>query len=163
MTVKGKIRTKGDARQTAKIFRAARKPALAETVGYWHESMMPGHFTHGAIIKYGYQRRSPGWEKRKRRLKGHNRPLVFSGRSRRQAIRQVKLSSTSKRGVAAMNLPRYFYQYIAAPGSKAPNKYLELVKTTAKEIKQLGIFFRKRVTEHIRRGRQKATTQTRTV
>jgi hypothetical protein len=60
----------------------------------WHLRYLARHFEPSAVRRYGYAPRSAGYRKRKRRIKGHDRPLVWSGRSERLAsMRRVRATS----------------------------------------------------------------------
>lgn len=73
---------------------------IGEAGGYWWKHYLPGHFTRGAIGKYNYTPRDRKYRRRKRaraaiamrgaevRSIGEDKPLVWSGRSRKRATRQ---------------------------------------------------------------------------
>ena len=62
---------------------------------YWHRFFRPKHFTQAGATEYGYQRRSPKYERRKLRLYGHSHPLVATGESR-ELSRMKDVRATSK-------------------------------------------------------------------
>lgn len=136
---------RGSAKQILRAIPRAMREAGTETVGLWHQQMMPGHFQQSAYQKYGYQKRSLTYEIRKARSERHRRPLVFSGESEQDARQQVRLTARLirreqvVRSAAVMNLPKYFYQYNKVLGT--PNKADELTRTTADEESTLEAHF----------------------
>lgn len=62
----------------------------------WHTRFMPQHFTSRGAAKYGYGPRATAYVARKKKVKGHNDPLVWSGASKRLAeIQDVRATSKS--------------------------------------------------------------------
>ncbi len=53
--------------------------AMSEMGEKWHSEYLPLHFSPFAATKYGYQDRSYSYRQRKRRVHGHDTPLVYSG------------------------------------------------------------------------------------
>lgn len=130
---------------------------------------MPGHFQPTANAKYGYMPRKGDLEGptltktrklkneertytvanwhyswRKRKVKKHNRPLVFTGNSERAAnqLIRIKFRGSGKKRVLGIGvlplLPKYFYQYTKRiDGTPGPNKFAELTRTTPDENSQL--------------------------
>lgn len=159
------------------------KQANFATVAHWHATYMPGHFQVAAESQYGYRprkgqnepamvpstrpgregrmMRNRGYWHRKRREKGHVRPLVWSGRSER-AARQVRISGTSKqaRGVFTA-LPRYFYQYRTDIPGGTPDKAAELVTVAAHEVLDLVAQHQRALMEGIATLRATRTTEIR--
>lgn len=78
--------------------RAAKKKAYHHVGTTWLRKFMPGHFRAGARTKYGYRPRSAKYNKRKRIVKHHTQPLVYSGRLRDQVKRPANQNvvATSK-------------------------------------------------------------------
>lgn len=107
-------------------FGQAMRTALRDAGVYWHKRILPKHFTPAAEIEYGYQKRTAKYLKRKQRVKGHQRPLVWSGvlersLSRYAAIRPVARSSAGKAGSSAyvrvsMKGPSWLAGYLAFRG-----------------------------------------------
>lgn len=183
-------------RATQRALAEAAKSAATAVVAFWHARYMPAHFTVAGGKKYGYKPRrgdnepprlpnpkyginklqgfhatkptlsNPHYSWRKRRQKGHNRPLVWSGQSEQMAKNGVRLSARYSRGSkqvtgqAAMSLPKYFYQYrlrgwyqsAAGDGkglqhvtSDGPDKAAELTRTTPDEDVELQNYYRARL------------------
>jgi hypothetical protein len=168
--LKMKVTQRGGAGPASKAVRAAAIAAATDVVRSWHDQYLPGHFTLEAVGKYGYQprkgdnepprilvqrtapsgqtyrtyRSNPHYSWRKRRQKGHNKPLVWSGQSERAAKQSVKLSARKTKGdeikaTAAMSLASYFYAYRKDLGQ--PDKADELTRVTPGEVLSLqGIY-----------------------
>lgn len=81
---------------------------------FWHRKLRPKHFTHRGAREYGYKPRGGqagsgrkfigSYTARKLRLKGHTRPLEFTGRSRKLTeIRDVRPTAKGVRVVLHAN------------------------------------------------------------
>lgn len=82
MAGKGKIKGVSVKKQQA-AFEKATREGFKKALQLWQRVFAPGHFDPSARGKYGYRRRTAKYEARKKREKGHNVPLVWSGDSRR--------------------------------------------------------------------------------
>jgi len=86
-------------------WRPGMKEAWGKTGRFWHRQMREKHFAEGAKIEYGYLRRSPRYEERKRKKFGHARPLEFTGESR--ALTRIRVVTSTSKGVKVrMNAAR---------------------------------------------------------
>lgn len=150
----------------ATTIREANEVGVVAAIRHWHKYFLPDHFTLEANKRYGYQKRqgddeppvipakrrpgskgavrmikNPHYSWRKRRQMRHNLPLVWSGDTMRQAKRSIKIktsfikSSGKIRGVGTMDVPRYIYQY--RKDLSQPDKYAEMIRTTAQENEAL--------------------------
>lgn len=95
----------------AKTWREFLKEAWEETAKYWHQYILPKHFTRAAIGEYSYDPRTAAHEKLKARKYGHRRPLVFTGELERQATRIRATSSTARGGKIKLHTPWYVSQF----------------------------------------------------
>jgi len=79
-------------------FNRAKKEAFKRVGRHWLKEFLPGHFKPGAAQRYGYKKRTAKYTKRKRAMKGHTAPLVFTGALRRQVTSPTgqRVSATSK-------------------------------------------------------------------
>lgn len=82
MAGKNKIKGVSVKKQQA-AFEKATREGFKKALQLWQRVFAPGHFEPSARGKYGYRRRTAKYEARKKREKGHNVPLVWSGDSRR--------------------------------------------------------------------------------
>lgn len=136
------IREQGSPRQKYKGFKADIRAALKEAAEEWHGRYLPKHFTPAAYNAYKYAPRTTRYGKRKMRLKGHTRPLVFTGRMKKMVTSVYRISGTAKRATVSMNGPRYMYQYNKR--GKIVDKAKEMTMTTRREETALA--------KHLERG-----------
>lgn len=131
------------------------KLAWAELGRMWHEQMLPRHFKPGAASEYGYRRRSRSYVKRKRRQKGHARPLEFSGRLKRQVLSSRRVSSlrgrkgdgSGGRVKITVNGPRYLKNFRSAPNQ--PDLAAELRAVSPREERKLTKTMDRRLTKEL--------------
>ena len=133
------IREEGTPRQKYKGFKMDIREALKDSVEHWHGRFLPRHFTTSAYNSYRYTPRTDRYQKRKMRLKGHTRPLVFTGRMKKMLSSVFRVSGTSKKATISMNGPRYMYQYHK---SKVVDKAKEVTMTTKREEAALAAHFK---------------------
>ena len=89
-----------------KAMRAAVKPTLQDMIVYWHRKFMPLHFKEGARRRYkGYGSSDANYARRKMRIYGHNKPLVFTGETEYLATRTIRTSGTAKKATGYINAP----------------------------------------------------------
>ena len=105
MTVTGKIEYTGSPRALAKARRGAVKDANKDAVRFWHRRYQPEHFTESATKRYKYRSRTEKYMRRKARIKGHQRPLVWSGRTMLLVASTLRVTGTSKRATGSMSAP----------------------------------------------------------
>ena len=83
------------------------KEALRETLEAFHKTKWRSRFQMHAQHKYGYAMRSRKYMERKRRLKGHSIPMLYSGDTRKQTssttpkLRLGGSAEGGKKGVSA--------------------------------------------------------------
>ncbi len=86
------------ARTHKKILREAYRRALMNH----REKRLGKHYRENAETRpgggYGYDPRNPEYVKRKQRVKGHRRPLVWSGRLQRFVRNNSRITATAKGG-----------------------------------------------------------------
>jgi len=95
----------------AKTWRGMLKEAWERAGRHWHRYILRKHFQRGAYAEYNYQPRTTKYEKRKARVKGHRRPLVWSGQAEREAHRTLDLRVTSKGAKIVLHVPKHLYAY----------------------------------------------------
>ena len=109
---------------------------------WWQENILPGHFKTSAARKYGYQRRTSKYQKRKRK-KGSPPALVFSGKARDRLTRpsffQAKRIGKAAKGKFLIGSDlRYFYmQARSKKGRLHPNKPAELTSFISREEQEM--------------------------
>lgn len=109
-------------------FKRALKRGLEQMGLFFHDEILPKHFTVRGAKEYGYQRRQwttrgrrfsksqgrsirtgerPGYEQRKIRFKGHRRPLVWSGEAERMILNHAKVTGTASKVSVVVKVPPY--------------------------------------------------------
>ena len=112
------------------------KEAMQEAGALWHRRYLPEHFRQGAASKYGYQKRTSAYMKRKARYQGHQRPLEFKGDLKREATRMAHITGTSKRVTVNVSVPWYVNRAWKTRSSM-PDLEKELTKATSGEERRL--------------------------
>ena len=127
-------------RQFTKAYTEALKAAAA----VWRTTMLPKHFTSAGAALYDYAKRQPKYLAAKRRAKGHEDPLVYTGALKNLMLGQTPKVTAGSSGIKMKfdGLPEYLYQRarvtesvmegaLAATGGdiKAVAKLLGLKKT----------------------------------
>lgn len=143
--LRGVITYKRSPEMLMKQFRPLLKEGLKAVGLFWHRTFLPKHFKPGAGRSYRYKPRTRAHVRRKLRLFGHRRPLEFTGKSKRMALREARVGGTSKRVKVKLRVPTYFYQYREG----APNKAKELTKLTRAEAMELALFLDKDMGERL--------------
>lgn len=130
-----------DPKDDPKRFVKGLREGLRNGATHWQRSFSQRHFRSGAKARYGYQPRTAGYNKRKRRRFGHAQPLVWTGESRRwartrQAAPRIVKTAFGLQGRLAIKMPRYFYAYRKTRA--ASDKVDEFLTTAADEAAVLG-------------------------
>lgn len=105
----------------------AAKVANFAVIDHWHETFAPLHFREDTTSRYSLMPNTLRYQRRKQRVKGHNRHLVWSGYTQRTALRSIRVSGTSKRAAG----------YLQARVLNFRDKYLDLVKVRQDEANAL--------------------------
>ena len=135
MALRGAITYTGGPEMAARNVAPFAKDALRDLGRWWHEKILPGHFTTAAETLYHYQPRSARYSRSKARRFGHRNPLVFRGDLKRMVSRMARISSTSKGVTVRLSGPRYLYQYRKSYAQ--PDKGAELTATSAGEVETM--------------------------
>lgn len=142
-----KLTFKRSMKAMAQAYVAAKKPVMEELGRYWHTVLRPKHFEATAVNRYGYQPRFKDYQIAKGRVKGHNRPLVWSGRTEKASETYTMIAN--KRSVRVrMQFPAISMRrdgkeitvpYISLRGrlGSGPDKKKELKSFTRDELEIL--------------------------
>lgn len=133
MTVRATITYRRSPEHTLRELRQAVKSGLKRLVEQWHQRALPEHFEPIARRRYGYQRRTQRYQKRKLRVKHHDNPLVWSGTLRDTATRRAAVTGSSKQARVRIRVP--YYVRARSRSGCGPNLEAELTATTRKEVK----------------------------
>ena len=151
-------------RAFTRLFRRVLKSGLQKVVEYWYFRLFKRHFKKGAAERYGYEKRSPGYERLKHKLEGRlirhwmkqpvrpfwvarNQPrgAVLSGTAERMATRSgVRLSGTSKKATGSITVPAY-----VMTRANIKNMPAELTATTQREADQMARILDRHIQEHM--------------
>jgi hypothetical protein len=110
---------------------------------FWHEHILPKHFTTRGAAEYGYQPRSKRWMIRKAKKYGHQNPLVWTGELKRQALRMRDVRASSSGARVVIHGPRYLYQY--RKNANDPRKAQELAMISIGDAEALAAVMDKAV------------------
>jgi hypothetical protein len=112
--------------------------AWAKVGEYWHQTILPKHFTREGDREYGYAPRTRAYMIRKARKFGHQDPLVFSGELKREAFRICDVRNTSKGAKVVLHVPAYTTQ--TGRRNSGPNKEMELMDISVGDADRLAKF-----------------------
>jgi len=144
--IRGTVVIEGSPRGMVKQFRQLVKEGLVNLIkNYWHREILPGHFKPEAKQRYKYAPRSIKYLRYKAKRRPMAGPLEFSGKSKRQLTRTIRVSGTSKKATGAMTAPGYFWM---TPKGH-PNKAEEATKVTKKETLAMAEMLNDRVTKRL--------------
>lgn len=119
----------------------------------WHLRNRKRHFTRRGAVMYRYAKRTRNYVRDKLRKHGHNRPLEFSGQSKRDS-RTARITSTSKGTRVNMTLLRKLnYRH---PKSRI-RMAEEMRRVTGREARELQGVGNKDTETRLRRYRRKRT------
>lgn len=92
-------------------YRIARNEALKSSGAHWRIEILPKHFATSATARYRYEKRTPDYERRKRREGRGTQPNVYTGRLRNKMMSTKPSITTNKSGMTMVwrGLPRYTY------------------------------------------------------
>ena len=135
MTVRSHVAYVGSPRAIAQQFRPVMKDTLQDGGEYWHGKILPRHFGTGAASRYDYAKRSKFYEIKKRRARGHGRPLEWYGDLKRQVLQRATVSGTAKSARVRIRGPKHLYAY--RKDYRQPDKAAELTATNAADRREL--------------------------
>lgn len=134
--------------------------SLMEAAIHWHRKFAPRHFTTRAKVRYNYKPRSRKHQMRKRKKFGHLNYLVWSGRSREQLTRLMRLTASGgRRGKGKVTgrfvAPRYFFRRPAGH----PDKFDEFSRMLLSERKDQARLADKELQRQLRHCERVVTTR----
>jgi len=98
--IKPSITYKGPLGKKVKGFNAKLKQVLQDAIRLWHAGMLPHHFGTLAQVQARYpgvyEKRTAKYMRRKAKKYKHQRMLDFTGQTRIQVTRAIRISGTSK-------------------------------------------------------------------
>jgi hypothetical protein len=145
------------------------KPVLQELVRYWHMNILGRHFEHAATSKYNYAKRTASTRVRKLKhaVKGGSPQarinLIWSGDTKKMAMRMIDISGSAKAARGKMTLPFYIRQkqsatsVAAAAGDKYAQRGAEIVEVSQREADKLAKMADTMMTRRINENKEKTT------
>lgn len=120
-----RIKKSGFSARKIREFGPIFKSGLVRMAKRWRDEMLPGHFRKGAAQKYGYEKRTPEYQKHKNR-RGLG-PLQYTGKAMRRILGdQREPSGSSKLVRLRLQSPGFFGR-----------KYPGWKKTMADEVRAM--------------------------
>ena len=125
------------------------RTALRSVGNRWHDKYLARHFTRRGAQIYGYGARSGetgsgkkephsyvAWKKEK---KGHNKPLVKSGKGMREALANKKIKARIGKfdSSVTISLPKIFNFNLRRTGKSKTNANEEIRRVTKAELRDL--------------------------
>ncbi len=145
-------------------WRSLLKEAWRHAGVHWHQTLMPKHFTVAAEKEYGYQSRDGAYTRRKVRLFGHCKPLVFRGdlEAACRRVMDVRENATGGEGGAAVFLhgPKHLYQYRTYKFGKQPDKAAELSAFSSGDKEAITVVLDRRLDRAIERAERGGRIET---
>lgn len=122
--------------------RAIIKRGMFDMARTWHRKFLPGHFKPSADRIYGYAPREHDYEEWKGKTKGHANSLMWSGRTRAQAMALYHVTGSATKVTGKLTVPSYIRMkrvphYFRGRRYVLPAMGLEMTRVTRREIKTL--------------------------
>jgi len=122
-----------------------------KVAAHWWKKFLPYHFKVQATARYGYAKRTPGYQRMKYYRAGKRTwkygtlapdamlPLILTGRLRDNVLHLVpKIRATRTKGTVALKAPRYLWYK-----DKGAQMRAEIMATTEGEMRELANVFAK--------------------
>lgn len=145
MATRGMILYERSPETTLRELRKGAKAELKPVGQHWFDVLWPKRFTQQGAEEFKYRDRTAAYMRRKLRYKGHQKPWVWSGKTKRQTTREARVSSTAKGLKVRLRAPRYIFYY---------NRHKELEKTSKREVDQLAQQFQEALTVRLNSARK---------
>lgn len=149
--LRGVMIIEGSPKKMVKEFRSIVKEEMKGLIEDWHEDTLPEHFKRSAGRRYKYNPRSIKYTRYKRKKRPMAGPLEFSGKSRRQLERSIRITGSTKKASGTMQAPRYFWMRPAGH----PKKGEEVTSVTKKETLTMAKTLNERVTKRLNKIKDK--------
>ena len=140
---KAVLKITGSPEKMVREFGRILKEQLQEMVDFWHANRAKKHFTWAGAYEYSYKPRSTKYLRRKKQR--HLEPLVWSGESKRQILRMIKISGTRKKASGEVTAPRYFWM---TPKGH-PNKAEELYTVSQRETDEMALILDEKMCQEL--------------
>lgn len=112
------------------------QPSWLDRGKYWHRELRKRHFTLDAMARYGYQRRSKSYNRRKIKKLGAAIPLVFTGVSRALSA-MGSITANSNQVSVRMPVNAFNYRPKTRNGRTPPDMQDEFRRITPDEEQEM--------------------------
>lgn len=129
----GRVEVEGALALKPGEYRALLGEAYAAAMIRWHGEVFPERFREDAYQRFGIRPRSLEYVRRKRRVKGHNRPMEWTGETRRQATARFTVTSSSRQASGRMDVPAYVF-YVK-DGRRVSEELSDLIPREQRQIR----------------------------
>lgn len=128
-------------------FKARLKDELDALGRRWHRDILPHHFEVSAGQRYGYQPRTRAYMIRKAKVKHHQKPLVWSGRTETGMRQQARISVVKSTVKVTMTAAKFLN---IRRNATAPDLAAEATANNPVELGEMQQRFALRMTEHLK-------------
>jgi hypothetical protein len=138
-------------------FYKARQDAWQTAGHFWHDDILPRHFTQRAKDLYGNKKRSERYLKRKERRKkkyGGNVDNVYTGAMEEAVKKTVYIRASAINANLRMVGPRYMNM----KNFRQPDKVAEITKVLSGEANEVKVVYAKDVYERLENSTPTTTT-----
>lgn len=126
----------GSAAATKKDLNQSVREALLSVGSFWYTEFLPRHFEPDAVRKYGYSKRSKGYQRRKAAVRHNQKPMSWTGEMERQAKSHAEIRSTATKGKVVLRGIRALNFAGRSKSSLYPDFKKELTATTGDELQE---------------------------
>lgn len=151
------IRERGPTpRGFAKQRRAMQKESWGQLGTEYRRKYLPRRFTVHGSLELDYKRRTWNYQARKRRLLGHNDPLVYSGETRNLVLAGNDVRSTSN----GVRIPLKGARKLNRNNPKSDiQMHMEIRRISRREAGSLARYFDKSLDEQLNKDQATTTTK----
>lgn len=141
------IKLSGSVEAKARELNSALRKSFEKVGGFWHNDILPKHFTTAGAREYGFQKRDKKYMKRKARKFHHQRPNVFSGKMELAIESRVEIRATKKGAKLKMHGPKYLFQF--RKDFNQPDKAAEITAVSDKDQEAMAKRIEKEVVRNL--------------
>lgn len=109
--------------------------AFRNRMEFFRDELLPTHFEVNELTRpggpYGFARRTAKWQKKKAKVKGHQKPLVYSGNLKASVMSNSTITATQHRGRFQARAP--------FPLTEQRRKELEIIITGQRTLLASGL------------------------
>ena len=134
----GTIRYQGAPHQKLKHIKPFLIEALEKALLLWWRKFFGKRFTVAGQAQYRLRKRTQKYQERKQARFGHQRPLEYSGRMKREMTRAYRMNVRSpKKAKITMTAPAYVNYRVQRRAGAPIDKRHELIRTVKPEITKM--------------------------